>query len=366
MTDTRAVGSPGSAGDRLRQLMRSLSEQGTMPGVSVACGVREREAFRSWTGDACRQGGPPRRVDEHTRYDAASLTKVMSTLPIVLRLHAAGVIDINAPVSRWLPELANPYREQMTVRHLLTHTAGLITHQEYWRQLDGYTAVLDAVLREPPAAPPGTVFAYSDLGYIMLGEILRRATGEELPALFAAQVSAPLGLRVTSFLPTAGNIAATEVKDGVAVEGRVHDENARAMGGVAGHAGLFTDLGDAAATAAAWAQSAPTLLPADLAQEAVTRQPMPDTSSARALGWVCASDENWDHIGPSWPRTTVSHTGFTGVSIAADPVSGWWAAVLSNAVHSGRERPRLRRARLDLHATIADLLTRRPADRNGG
>ncbi|MEU6279448.1 serine hydrolase domain-containing protein [Streptomyces sp. NPDC047028] len=342
---------------RLRDLIYALSEDGTMPGVAVACGVRDRVAARVWAGDACRYGGPRRPVDEATLYDAASLTKIMCTVPVSLRLHEAGVTDLDEPVTTWLPDLATPYGGRMTVRHLLTHTAGLVPHREYWRTHHGYGAVLNAVLRETPAAPPGTICAYSDLGYILLGEILRRAARTDLPELFDTHVRAPLGLRATSFRPSSTNVAATEVRNGVAVQGHVHDENALAMGEVTGHAGLFTDLHDAAAYAAAW--STPALLPLSdvLTAQASRLQPLPDPSFRRGLGWVLSGDSTWDHVGPSWPATTISHTGFTGVSLAADPVSGWWAAVLSNAVHAGRERPRLRRARLDIHSAVARLLS---------
>ncbi|MEV7325259.1 serine hydrolase domain-containing protein [Streptomyces sp. NPDC093970] len=354
--DTDRVPGEAEARKCLQDLMRALSEDGTLPGVAVACGVGDREAARTWIGDACRHGGPQRRIDEGTLYDAASLTKIMFTVPVTLRLHEAGLIDVDGAVTTWLPDLATPFGEQMTIRHLLTHTAGLIPHREYWRRLRGYGTVLSAILHEDPAAPPGTVCAYSDLGYILLGEILRRASHADLPELFDAHVRKPLSLHATSFGPSSANVAATEVKDGVAIQGYVHDENALAMGGIAGHAGLFTDLNDAAAYAAAWSRLALPPLSGALAAHAVSPQPMPSPSSRRGLGWVLSGDSTWDHIGPSWPATTISHTGFTGVSIAVDPISGWWAVVLSNAVHAGRERPHLRRARLDLHRAIARLL----------
>jgi CubicO group peptidase (beta-lactamase class C family) len=343
------------ARDGLTALMGSLSRRGTMPAVSVACGVGEQEVFRAWTGDACRRGGTRRAVGEATRYDAASLTKVMATLPAVLRLCAEGVIGLDMPVARLLPELTNPYRARLTVRHLLTHTAGLVPHRAYWRELTGYREIVGAALAEPPAAAPGLTYVYSDLGFVLLGEVLRRAAGRELPELFERVVRRPLALHATGYLPPGADTAATEVEDGRALQGTVHDENARAMGGVAGHAGLFTDLSDAAAYAGAWARLAPELGQADLLREAVRAHPVP--GGRRGLGWVAAGDPLWDHVGPSWPATTVSHTGFTGVSLAVDPVRGWWAAVLSNAVHAGRERHGLRGARQALHRAIAAVLT---------
>ncbi|MFJ9631395.1 serine hydrolase domain-containing protein [Streptomyces sp. NPDC101175] len=299
--DTGLVPGEAEARKRLQYLMCALFESGTLPGFSVACGIRDRDAVRAWTGDACRHGGPRRRINEDTLYDAASLTKIMSTVPVTLRLYEAGLIDLDSAVTMWLPDLVTPFGDQMTIRHLLTHTAGLVPHRGYWRKLRGYADVLDAVLHEAPLAPPGTVCAYSDLGYILLGEILRRATQTDLPELFDTHVRGPLGLHATCFRPSSANIAATEVKDGVAIQGYVHDENALAMGGIAGHAGLFTDLHDAAAYAAAWTR--PDLLPLSeaVAARAASLQPMPDASSRRGLGWVLSGDINWDHIGPSPP-----------------------------------------------------------------
>ena len=142
----------------------------------------------------------------------------------------------------------------------------------------------------------------------------------------------------------------------VAVRGHVHDENALALGGAAGHAGLLIDPRDAAACAAAWSE--PALLPLSEAAgaHAAALQPMPDPSSRRGPGRVLSGDSVWDHIGPSWPATTIGHTGFTGftgVSIAAGPVPGRRAVALSNAVHAGRARPRPRGARLAPHRAIA-------------
>jgi CubicO group peptidase (beta-lactamase class C family) len=295
-------------------------------------------------------------VRRDTLFDAASLTKVMVTLPILLTLHARGVVDLDAPVRRRLPELG-PDKAALTARQLLTHTSGLCAHRDFWHRCRTYQEVLAAVVDEPLAHAPGERFEYSDLGFILLGELAQRATGRSLPDAAADHVFAPLGMDRSGFLPAAGlDVAATEVTDGVARCGTVHDDNAAAMGGVAGHAGLFVTLADTARCAAQWSLHAPSLLPAPLAHEAVARHTRDEQGGRRALAWVCAGDPQWDHVGAAWPATSRSHTGFTGTSIAFDPVSHAWTVILSNAVHTGRERPRLRSAREDLHAQAWRLL----------
>lgn len=343
--------------------MHTLSVEGTPPAIAVARGVRDRGVIRTRTGDACRNGGPRRRIDEDTLFDAASLTKIMCALPVTLRPHGAGLIGPDGAVTTWLPDLATPFGGRMTVRHLPTHTAGLIPHREHRCAFRGYEALLNAVLREDPSAPPGTLCACSDLGYILLGEILRRVAHADLPDLVDEHVRGPLGPRAASFTSVErqrrrdrGEGRCRRPSPSVAVRGHVHDENALALGGAAGHAGLLIDPRDAAAGAAAWSE--PALLPPSEAAgaHAAALQPMPDPSSRRGPGRVLSGDSVWDHIGPSRPATTISHTGFTGftgVSIAAGPVPGRRAVALSNAVPAGRARPRPRGARLAPHRAIA-------------
>ncbi|MEW1828265.1 serine hydrolase [Streptomyces sp. NPDC088196] len=183
----------------LQDLMHTLSVEGTPPAIAVARGVRDRGVIRTRTGDACRNGGPRRRIDEDTPFDAASLTKIMCALPVTLRPHGAGLIGPDGAVTTWLPDLATPFGGRMTVRHLPTHTAGLIPHREYRRAFRGYEALLNAVLNEDPSAPPGTLCACSDLGCILLGEILRRVAHADPPDLVDEHVRGPLGPRAASF-----------------------------------------------------------------------------------------------------------------------------------------------------------------------
>ncbi len=215
--------------------------------------------FGKQTYDA---GAPPVTAD--TIYDAASLTKSVVTTTLAAILVEAGHLYLDAPVARYIPEWsprlnAGPsdarslhWHEAVTVRHLLTHTSGLPAHENYFQTADSHEEVVARVLAAPPAYEPGAQSVYSDLGFILLGEIIERLTGRNLDELARDRIFAPLGMAATTFRPAdslRARIAPTEIDAAFRrrlVHGEVHDENAWVMGGVAGHAGMFTTAGDLA------------------------------------------------------------------------------------------------------------------------
>lgn len=306
-------------------------------------------------------------MTRETWFDLASLTKVLVTLPCVLLLVAEGELDLAEPVAARLPAFrgndGNHSRDgkaTVTVGQLLTHTSGLPPHRELWLAADDPAGVVAAALAEPLAARPGSVVTYSDLGFITLGALVEQCTGARLDEVWRDQVAAPLGLRHSGFRPP-GEISCASTEPppaGPDRAGVVHDENARAAGGVAGHAGLFGTADDVATyVRTAWLdlprQAAP-LLPADLRAEAVRCQtealptPTAGVSGRRGLGWVLRGDP-FDHAGERWPATGVGHTGFTGTCVELDPASGRWVVLLTNAVHAGRERPGIVALRRQVH-----------------
>jgi CubicO group peptidase (beta-lactamase class C family) len=237
----------------------------------------------------------------------------------------------------------------VTVRQLLLHTSGLPGVRRYYQELHDPGEILAAALAEPLAAPPGTVFCYSDVGFINLGELAAAVTGAGLDELVQDFVCGPLGMTATRYLPPAGwsgRIAATEIVDGVAKVGVVHDENAEILGGVAGHAGLFGTAADLARYAAAWAGNAEAgalSLAGDgqargrlwgMRAEALRCQ-TEGLGGRRGLGWGLRGD-TYDNMGDGWPASGAGHTGFTGTCLSIDPSSGLWAVLLTNAVHFGR------------------------------
>jgi CubicO group peptidase (beta-lactamase class C family) len=328
-----------------------------VPGA-VACSGRFGQTLRSWvTGvaDTVR----PRTLSEGTVFDLASLTKVVATTTVVLALAGTGGLGLDDPVTAYLPAARWP--SPVTVRRLLTHSSGLPGSVKFYQWCQTRASLLDSLLATPPEAPPGSRVVYSDLGFMALGEIVAAVYGAGLDAAFADLVAGPLGMVTAGFNPSGppSRFAATELRpDGTPWTGVVHDENARVMGGVAGHAGLFATAADLARFAAWWVSpSSDGPVPAALRAQAVECQTegLPGVDGypgRRGLGWVCPGDR-YDILDGAWPGSAVSHTGFTGTSLTLDPPSGHWLVLLTNAVHYGRDVTAIKALRRALHHATA-------------
>ena len=307
-----------------------------------------------------------------TVFDLASLTKVVATTTLVLALAGRGTLGLDDPVTDYLPGFTACRRKPqgregpdgpdgpVTIRHLLTHTSGLPATVEFYRWCSSREELLSALFRTPLKVRPGAQVIYSDLGFITLGEVARVAAGTPLGTCVRRLVTDPLGMGSTGYAPLAvplTRVAATERgDDGRPWIGTVHDENARASGGVSGHAGLFSTLADLVRFAQWWVSGDDRVVPAGLRQTAAACQ-TPGMEGRRGLGWVRIGDR-LDILGPAWPPTAVSHTGFTGTSLALDPVSGAWVVLLTNAVHVGRDNRAIKALRRDMHETVAKTLLR--------
>jgi CubicO group peptidase (beta-lactamase class C family) len=292
-----------------------------------------------------------RPMTSGTVFDIASLTKVVATTTAVLALIGGGRLGLDDAVGDYLPETVWP--RQATIRHLLTHTSGLPASRKFYEWCATRDEVLHALCQTPLEAPAGTEVTYSDLGFMALGELVAAVTGEPLDAAVRRLVTDPLGMASTGFNPSgsAEGFAATEIYDGSPLTGVVHDENARVMGGVAGHAGLFSTAADLGRFAQWWVSPEDGPVTASLRRLATTCQTA-GLSGCRGLGWVCPGDR-YDILGGAWPGTSVSHTGFTGTSLALDPASGLWVVLLTNSVHFGRDATAIKSLRRALHAAAA-------------
>ncbi len=328
---------------------------GLWPGLVAAVGVGER-VDRSWVlGDAERWAGGRRPMAADTVFDLASLTKVLATAPSVLLLAERGVVELDGPAAHWLPAL-DP---RITVRQLLTHTSGLPAHVDLRTGVHSPAGLVANAVATPVVAGPGTMVAYSDLGFVALGGLVEAATGHGLGEVVREQVLGRLGSGARYHLPGAwrGRIAATEVVDGRPVVGRVHDENAASAAGPVGHAGLFGTLADVRACLPLWWPGGPLFgdaLRADALRDQTDGRLDPETgrSGHRGLGWTCRGDRH-DIVSPGWGPHAVSHTGFTGTSIALEAGTRRWAVLLTNHVHFGRGRPQVLAARRRFHAVLA-------------
>ena len=271
-------------------------------------------------------------MTEDTVFDAASLTKVVATLPCVLILMEQGKIELEAEVRRYLPE----FRGGITVRHLLTHTSGLkagIPKEPEWT---GYTAGIERAMASEPEGLPDRFFRYSDINFILLGEIVRRVSGVGLNEFAAKHVFEPLHMDSTRFLPPQEwkpHIAPTEKdEDGVMLRGVVHDPTSRKMGGVTGHAGLFTTSGDLAKYARMILQGGAGVLKPETVKLMTTPQTNATVLERRGLGWDIDSAFSRPR-GKGFPLGSFGHTGFTGTSLWIEPQSKSFVIFMSSRLH---------------------------------
>jgi CubicO group peptidase (beta-lactamase class C family) len=337
-------------------IARAVAES-RIPGAVASAG-RGPVPLATWvTGQADTTPGSARAMAADTLFDLASLTKVVATATAALALAGRGELDLADPVTRYLPGFAACRQGPVTIRHLLTHTSGLPDTRKFYQWCDSREDLWNDLLATPLEAPPGTRVTYSDLGFIALGEIVATIARDPLDTVVRRLVTEPLGMSSTSFTPAPApaRFAATERRaDGTPWAGTVHDENARLMGGVAGHAGLFSTAADLARFAAWWVGDHGGPVPARLRREAESCQTA-GLGGSRGLGWVCGGDR-FDILCGHWPATAVSHTGFTGTSLALDSVSGAWLVLLTNAVHFGRDATTIRARRREVHAAAAAAL----------
>ncbi len=279
---------------------------------------------------------------EDTVYDVASLTKVVAALPAMLLLVQDGQADLQASVATVFPEWKDdPEKSQITLLHLLTHTSGLPAHRPFYSH--GWTPeeIIEEVIATPLEAPPGTRNTYSDLGYILLGEWVRRVCGETLDVLLERELYGPLGMCDTRYRPPAEwheRVAAGEYREylGRYQWGEVNDDNAYALGGVSGHAGLYSTARDLARYLDAcwlpWRRSPGALLSPATMRAALKNQTS-GLDARRGLGWVLRGDR-WDHSGLLGSERGFGHTGYTGTSLWVDPDLKLKIVLLTNRVHS--------------------------------
>jgi CubicO group peptidase (beta-lactamase class C family) len=332
-----------------------------VPGVALAAGIGGRTVLRLTSGSTAAPSDAGVPVDPSTVFDLASLTKVMATTPTVLALADLGRLTLSDPVGRYVPGFLDGARDDIHLWHLLTHTAGLRDSRRFYRKCTSATEVLEAVVAEPAVGAAGERVVYSDLGFLLLGHVVELVTGLRLDAACAALVHEPLGLTRTAYRPldrpalAGGPFAATTEPGAPPVVGLPHDRNAQACDGVAGHAGLFSTLDDVAAYAAWWTGTGDGPVSARTRVEAM-RCATDGLGGRRGLGWAARGDAA-DFLGEGWSGAAVTHTGFTGTSIAVDPGHGWWACLLTNAVHLGRDRPEVGTLRTELHRLLVPLLS---------
>ncbi len=280
-------------------------------------------------------------MTENTIFDVASFTKVTATTPSIWLLIERGRIALDDPVSKFIPEFRGSMRDDITIRHLLTHTSGLAPDLELTTKWSGYdTAIHKAIYDEVPINRPGFVFRYSDINFELLGEIVQRLTGMTLDQFARKEIYVPLKMTETGFLPDAAlipRIAPTEQVEGEGMlRGKVHDPTARRMGGIAGHAGLFSTAHDLARYARMLLSGGELdgvrIFKPETVRAMTAVQSPPGVTQRRAGGWDIDSGFSRPR-GLHFPIGSYGHTGWTGTILWIDPFSKTFYLFLSNRVH---------------------------------
>jgi beta-glucosidase-like glycosyl hydrolase/CubicO group peptidase (beta-lactamase class C family) len=334
------------------------------PGGVLAVGYQDELIVHEFGRQTYDAKSPAVSVD--TIYDAASLTKPVVTATLVAMQVEAGRIGLDLPVARYIPEWnagPNPdWRKTVSVRNLLTHSSGLPAHQDYFLTLHSKREFIAAICREPLEYAPGTKTIYSDLGFILLGEILERATGKTVDQLAHEQIFAPLDMAGSTFNPSKNllsRLAPTE-NDTVfrkrLLQGEVHDENAFAMGGVAGHAGLFTTASDLAAFCQMVLNGGIYGHRRLLTRATISQFTAPQALSgnARTLGWMAPTPNS--SSGRYFSQHSFGHLGFTGTSIWIDPDRQLFVILLTNRVYPTRENDKIAAVRPAVHDAVIESL----------
>jgi uncharacterized protein YbbC (DUF1343 family)/CubicO group peptidase (beta-lactamase class C family) len=341
---------PAPAFAPIASLVNEAIGRHELPGVVVLVGRGDRVLYHAALG---RRAVLPaiEPMTEDTIFDVASLTKVVATTTSVMQLVEQGRVRLNDTVARFIPEFARHGKDRITIRHLLTHTSGLRPDLDLEVEFTGADEAIRRAADETPTAAPGERFVYSDINFFLLGDIVRLASGERLDRYAKAHIFDPLAMTETTFLPPESwrsRIAPTErcrpmtwpCAAGEAavpfLRGIVHDPTARRMGGVAGHAGLFSTASDLARFCRMLLDAGHLGAARILSPLTVERMTQPATPTGmrevRGLGWDIETTYSANR-GDLFSTGSFGHTGFTGTSLWMDPTTNSYVIFLSNRVH---------------------------------
>lgn len=354
----KAPSAVGMSAERLATIDRVVRRgmtAGGYPGASVVIGRRGAAVLQRGYGHLGWTKESPDVNADRTIYDLASLSKVIGTTTGAMILYDEGRLDLDAPVSRYIPEFSGGDKDLVTVRMLLTHRSGLPAGRELWRMTSNALDARRIVLSTPLVNKPGAVFVYSDLGADVLAWVVESISGLSLDTYLTERVFKPLGMNDTFYNPPDSvryRVAPTEVAPprGYPLKGEVHDENAFALGGVAGHAGLFSTASDLAIFAQMMLNGGEyddVRIFSDSTVALFTKR----SAGTRALGWDTADGDGGS--GEYLTSSAFGHTGYTGTSIWIDPEREMFVVLLTNRVHAARAR-RPAKVISDVRADLAD------------
>lgn len=351
----KAVGMSAERLAKIDHVVQRGIAAGGYPGAAVVVGRRGAAVWEKGFGRLGWEKTSPWVSTDRTIYDLASLTKVVGTTTALMVLYDEGKIRLDEPVSTYIPEFSGGEKDRVTVRMLLEHRSGLPAGRDLWRIARTPDEARSAVISTPLGCEPGRCYEYSDLGADMLGFIVEAVAGERLDQFLSERVFTPLGMHDTGFRPAdslKARIAPTESNSarGYGLQGEVHDENAFALGGIAGHAGLFSTAADLAVFAQMMLNGGEfngTRVVADSTVALFTTR----AAGTRALGWdTCGGSGS---CGKYLGADAYGHTGFTGTSLWLDPDRDMFVILLTNRVHDARAK-RPAKVIADVRADLAD------------
>jgi CubicO group peptidase (beta-lactamase class C family) len=354
----KAPSAVGMSAARLANIDRVIERgirAGGYPGAAVVVGRKGAAVWAKGFGRLGWTNDDNQVVAERSIYDLASLTKVVGTTTAIMILFDEGKLHLDDKVIQYIPEFGGGAKDNVTLRMLLEHRSGLPAGRDLWRIASTPEEARAAAISTPLFAAPGQYYEYSDLGADMLGFVVEAVSGEKLDRFLDTRVFGPLGMSDTRFRPDAslrGRIAPTELNPprGYPLRGEVHDENAYALGGVAGHAGLFSTASDLAVFAQMLLNGGSyngTRIVADSTVKLFTRR----AAGTRALGWDTCGGKG--SCGEYLSASAYGHTGFTGTSLWIDPEREMFVVLLTNRVHAARAR-RPAKVISDVRADLAD------------
>ena len=319
-----------------RALLRESISLGTSPCHAAAVGRGDEVWFTDVYGNRTEHPTPV-SLHRDDLFDLASMTKMMATAPVALRLYENGLLDLDAPLSAFFDTPDD--KKNITIQQLMAHISGLPAHLPLWRMGIEPKDAADAILRSPLAAPTGSKVIYSCMGFILLGKIVEQIGSAPLDVLAKKYVFDPLGMTHTTFCPSPDTVCvATEKKAEYSdyICGAVHDENARFLGGVSGNAGLFAPLDDVIRFASMLSKRGEGLFKHDTFEMAI-RDITGSTVEPRGLGFHLFGGGLYPG-GSRMSLGSYGHTGYTGTSLYVDNDTGVWVVLLTNRVHYGRDR----------------------------
>ena len=334
--------------DFIPGMLEEAVEAGCFPSAAAGVGLKGETLFTCATGSLFLPDGPP--ADLFTRYDLASMTKVIAPTMLALMALEKGLLALCDPLSLFFEVPRD--KAGITIYHLITHTGGITPSFLLEKACKEPSDALEAILARPLEGPPGQMPRYSCMGYILLGFILEKVYGRPLNDLAQELVLMPLHMEHAGYCPAGGNIAATEVDDltGLPYQGTVHDENARFLKGVSANAGLFSDVGGVMRFAGMLAAGGMPLINRETLRLAI-KDRTPEHDVHRGLGFHVSGGPG-TFMGDLFPAASFGHTGFTGTSVAVDPETGLYAVLLTNAVHPKRGNPAIQRFRRLFHNRV--------------